>query len=255
MRLERLGDPASRVKKTPTMKCAILSACNHPFVGYQLAALRRLGVIPETIVLDEKPLSQADLAIIAARTAGRMPPRHLPEDVPVLSVANHNGPETIDALRSVDFALNAGTPRILKGEVLEASRLGVLNCHPGMLPAFRGCSCVEWALWLGEPVGNTVHWMTKGIDEGPILIREAVVIDDADTYVDVRTRVYEQGIRLLTQTAADLISGRRDPAGESQDRGWYWPPIPDAYVEQLKTHMPAATDGVVFRAHRDRRRQ
>lgn len=49
-----------------------------------------------------------------------------------------------------------------------------MNCHPGLLPKFRECTCVEWAVYLDEEVGNTVHFMNEKIDEGPIIVQEAL---------------------------------------------------------------------------------
>ena len=59
--------------------------------------------------------------------------------------------------QKIDLLVNAGTPRILKSNLLKAPSIGVINCHPGILPDFRGCTCVEWAIYLDQPIGNTVH--------------------------------------------------------------------------------------------------
>ena len=46
-----------------------------------------------------------------------------------------------------------------------------LNIHMGLSPYYRGSSCNFWALYDSHPnyVGATVHYLTKGLDSGPML--------------------------------------------------------------------------------------
>jgi folate-dependent phosphoribosylglycinamide formyltransferase PurN len=46
-----------------------------------------------------------------------------------------------------------------------------LNIHMGLSPYYRGCDCNFWALFDGNPhlVGSTVHYLSPGLDSGPIL--------------------------------------------------------------------------------------
>ena len=58
----------------------------------------------------------------------------------------------------------------------------VLNTHPALLPAFKGCHAVRDALAAGVKVtGCTVHVATDEVDEGPILAQEAVQVEPSDT--------------------------------------------------------------------------
>jgi len=60
---------------------------------------------------------------------------------------------------------------LIRQNILDVAGHGVLNCHMGILPEYRGMDVVEWPLLCGEPdqVGMTVHFMDKGIDTGDIL--------------------------------------------------------------------------------------
>ena len=74
--------------------------------------------------------------------------------VPIYFVRDHNSPAAISLLAKlrIDLAANAGTPRILSEQFLGVPAVGTLNCHPGMLPQFRGCSAVE-----STPLGKIIH--------------------------------------------------------------------------------------------------
>src|SRR5439155_416003 len=136
--------------------------------------------------------------------------------------------------------VNAGTPRILGPEMLGASTVGVVNCHPGLLPRFRGCTCVEWAVYLDEEVGNTVHFMNERIDEGPIVLQEALNFTKNDTYVDVRVKVYEHGHRLLARGVAKIIAENLRPEKlEPQRDGRYWDVIGRDKMDEVLRKLAA----------------
>ena len=219
----------------------LLSAIEAPLLGYIVRELVRECVPIDGIILDSKPESQKDRRIHQERTADRLPPVPLEEfeglHVPFYFVADHSSKATAGLVRvlSLDLLVNAGTPRILGPEMLDAPSVGVVNCHPGLLPAFRGCTCVEWAIYLDEQVGNTVHFMNERIDEGPIVLQEGLIFTRRDTYVDVRVKAYEHGHRLLARGVAKIIAeGLRPEKLEPQPVGRYWGVIdPDKMDEVM----------------------
>ena len=170
------------------LRIGLLSTLNSPTLGYILKELLDLGVEVDAIILDPKLESVRDQQIHDERTDGQVPLIPLESFTetppPCFFVDNHNSKTTTALVRrmQIDLLLNAGTPRILKPEILESPAIGVLNCHPGLLPKFRGCTSVEWALYLDEPVGVTVHLMSEGIDEGPILMQREVPVSKGDRY-------------------------------------------------------------------------
>src|SRR4029078_809624 len=77
---------------------------------------------------------------------------------------------------SLDVGLHkAGV--IYRDVTIDAFRLGILNHHIGILPAYRGRSVLEWSILQGDPVGVTVFFIDTGIDTGSrILLSEEVDI-------------------------------------------------------------------------------
>lgn len=208
---------------------AILAGAGDPLFGYYLEALERHNIAPTVIIVDQKAMTAKDLGIFAERTLGRIQPLPPPGRSSGFYrfVANHNDEDTLRLLRDtpVDFLVNVGTPRILKAPILKTAFLGVLNCHPGLLPDFRGCSCVEWAIYLNKPVGVTVHRMTEGIDEGPVLLRRQVNISPGDEYVDVRIKTYMEACAAIAKASLDLVSGYLNESDFTpQSGGHYFSP-------------------------------
>jgi len=58
---------------------------------------------------------------------------------------------------------------LVRPVLLESVPIGILNCHWGLLPRYRGMDTVVWAEWEKQPTGITLHYMDKGIDNGLIL--------------------------------------------------------------------------------------
>ena len=75
--------------------------------------------------------------------------------------------------RGLHAAARPGVPRA-------ASRSGVVNVHPALLPAFPGLHAVEQALDYGVKVfGVTVHFVDAGIDTGPVIAQRALELPAA----------------------------------------------------------------------------
>lgn len=199
------------------MKVSLLSVESSPILGRVIEAFLNAGVEVDSILYDSKVYDPKNLSIWEERTEGKLPPIKLSEferkAIPVFYVKDHSSNVTAELVqeRGIDLLVNSGTPRILKEPILSAPRVGVVNCHPGILPNYRGCTSVEWALYEDGPVGNTVHLMTCEIDEGPVLATEEISIEKGATYAQIRTLVYLKGWQLMAQAVADLSASDKDP--------------------------------------------
>jgi methionyl-tRNA formyltransferase len=76
-----------------------------------------------------------------------------------------------------DLVMLVGYDKILKHDVIQFHKR-VLNVHFSLLPKYRGMRPVNWALKNGEREhGVTIHEVTPGIDDGPILIQKSFSIN------------------------------------------------------------------------------
>jgi folate-dependent phosphoribosylglycinamide formyltransferase PurN len=125
---------------------------------------------------------------------------------PVVTVADQNSLTAIAQLKqwSPDVAIFTGG-NILRNQLLEIPRLGVLNSHLALLPEIRGMSSPEWSLLCDVPLGITIHSMDSGIDTGPIVLRrEFVAANDCDSLADLRNRMIAEGIELIVAAVQAL---------------------------------------------------
>jgi len=128
---------------------------------------------------------------------------------PVVTCSDQNSPRAVAQLKrwSPDLAIFTGG-NILRDEVLNVPRLGILNAHLAVLPEIRGMSSPEWSLLCGVPLGVTIHFMDSGVDTGPILLRrEFAGADGCDSLADLRNKMIAEGIELIAEAVAGLDRG------------------------------------------------
>lgn len=89
-----------------------------------------------------------------------------------------------------DFICLAGYMRLLSGDFIRPWAGRILNIHPSLLPLFPGLHTHQRALDAGQRLaGCTVHFVTEGMDEGPIIAQSAVPILPGDTQDALAARV------------------------------------------------------------------
>lgn len=119
-----------------------------------------------------------------------------------------------DALRKykIDMIVLAGYLGIVQPETVAMYENRIINIHPSLIPSFCGMGFYglhvhEAALKRGVKVtGATVHLVTAGVDEGPILLQKAVEVQPDDTPERLQRRVMEQAEWILLPQAAEMIA-------------------------------------------------
>lgn len=197
-----------------------------------LAAMQARGLRPDAIILERAAgrdlLARVreswrrqgigvTLAAIFRRLRARLQPGREPwrnarfyrdRTDRLIPVGSLTGDEAVAALQQLqpDLLLLAGAP-ILPPTVLATARLGVLNAHPGLLPAYRGVDVVAHAVLDDAPVGATVHLVDSGIDTGGIVTRVEVPLQPGDTLDSLQARVEMAGAHAMADAVATILRG------------------------------------------------
>lgn len=101
----------------------------------------------------------------------------------------------LDVLRKyeVDLVLLAGYMKIVTAVLVTAYENRMMNIHPSLLPSFPGLDVQKKAIEHGCKIsGCTVHFVTEGVDEGPIIVQAAVPIAEGDSPDVLSARILEQ---------------------------------------------------------------
>lgn len=107
-----------------------------------------------------------------------------------------------------DIICLAGYMRLLSAEFIRPYAGRILNIHPSLLPLFQGLHTHQRAIDAGMKVaGCTVHLVTEGMDEGPILAQAVVPVLSGDTADQLAARVLRQEHRMYRQVLAAFAAG------------------------------------------------
>ena len=118
--------------------------------------------------------------------------------------------------RGIQLIALAGYMRILTPVLVNGWEGRMLNIHPSLLPQYPGLDTHARALAAGDAeAGCTVHMVTAGVDEGPILGQARVSILADDTEASLAQRVLAQEHRLYPAVLAEVA--RRLQPGDHQD--------------------------------------
>ena len=109
----------------------------------------------------------------------------------------------------IDFIVCAGYMRIFTPFFVKTYHRKIINIHPSLLPAFRGAQGIKDALTFGAKVtGATVHFVDEKDDHGPIILQEAVKIQENDTWETLSEKIHKIEHRILPKAIQLFVGGR-----------------------------------------------
>jgi len=176
----------------------------------------------------QKLLAASDIEVLAALTQPDKPrgrgKKLIPS--PVKQVAEAAGipvwqpqrikkdTETLERLQAcgADFFVVVAYGQILSQEILDMPRLGCINVHGSLLPAYRGAGPIQWCLYNGEAeTGITTMLMDAGMDTGAMLLKATMPIALLATARDLAEALSTIGADLLLETLQKRDRGEIDP--------------------------------------------
>jgi len=158
---------------------------------------QRRGEINMTV-----PMVVSNHTVVAEDVRGfGVPFFHVPSQGPDKSAAEA---EILSLLKgNVDLVVLARYMQILSDDFISEVGVPVINIHHSFLPAFIGASPYRKAKQRGvKLVGATAHYVTKDLDEGPIIEQDVVRVDHSDTVEELTRKGAEVERQVLTRAVA-----------------------------------------------------
>lgn len=117
-------------------------------------------------------------------------------------IAKKNMPFDADLICSVYYRY------IIGQEVIDSVNGKIFNLHPSLLPQYRGCSSLTWAMINGEEeCGFTYHYIDKGCDTGNIIVQRKIKIEDFDTQLTLYNRVMFESMKCFLEVVSLVENG------------------------------------------------
>lgn len=135
-------------------------------------------------------------------------------NIPTLHVGDINNIEALNFVREKhpDYLASCFLIQICKKEMLEIPIQGALNVHPALTQNHRGVFTAFWALvknW--KRSGATVHFMTKELDGGEIILQKRFLVHPSDTIYAINEKSARLGGQLLAKA---LVKVKKRKAGK-----------------------------------------
>ena len=142
-------------------------------------------------------------------------------DITHVEVAIHNSEQVMPHIQELDLDLIVfGGTRIIRGEILDHPKDGVINSHPGLLPECRGSASPAWSVYHDIPIGSSTHFCDNGIDTGELLMRREVTVKRGMTYEDLCYETLVLAGVLMKEALLHYVAGEwpglRRPQGQSE---------------------------------------
>lgn len=161
--------------------------------------------------------------------------------VPVLTPVEPRDPDFLDQLKQLapDVCPVVAYGALVPRKILDVPRLGWVNLHFSLLPAWRGAAPVQHAVIHGDEVtGATTFLLEEGMDTGPVLGSMTETIRSGDTSGDLLGRLAHSGAGLLVATLDALAQGGLTPVRQLGEGVSYAPKI-SVQDAQIRWHEPA----------------
>ena len=169
-------------------------------------------VLPQTLVGNQATSPMTSLALELGLDFDDLGTFSQRMGVPYQKVFDFNDAASESSLRALspDLVVFTGGGLIRKN-ILDIPGLGVLNCHSGLLPHYRGMDTLEWSILEAQDkapkVGLTLHYMDTGVDTGSILRQHVEELHPGDTLDAIRRRLEPAMVRLISSGVRDLQAG------------------------------------------------
>ena len=208
-------------------KFAFLLLKEHPYGREMLRHILSEGFIPSIIIEEDSEIADEEREKFLKRIEGNPIAPSIQEQVKGLgikikSVAIHNSQQVMPLIKEseLDLIVFGGT-RIIRGEILDLPKDGVINSHPGLLPECRGSASPAWSVYHDIPIGSSTHFCDNGIDTGHLLLRREVLVKRGMTYEDLCFETLLLAGILMKEALMAYDEGRwselRRPQGESEN--------------------------------------
>ena len=87
--------------------------------------------------------------------------------------------------------------RIIKKNIINKFKIGILNMHPGILPYNRGLDTHKWAILNNIKQGVTCHLINEKVDLGKMICKQNINVFKQDTLVDINYRLQNLELKLM----------------------------------------------------------
>ena len=211
-------------------KFAFLLLKEHPYGREMLRQLLSENFIPLIVISEDSGIGDEEREKFLKRIEGNPVAPTIESQIAKLSedgflvqhieVNKHDSPNVMPHIEDFDLDLIIfGGTRIIRGEILDFPKNGVLNSHPGLLPECRGSASPAWSVYHDIPIGSSTHFCDNGVDTGDLLLRREVPVKRGMNYEDLCYETLVLSGVLMKEAMIAYVEGRWGEMRRPQGKG------------------------------------
>ncbi|MBI5494640.1 MAG: hypothetical protein HY904_06390 [Deltaproteobacteria bacterium] len=146
--------------------------------------------------------------------------------IPCFLVGDASASRALAVLRRLDADVYcvAFFNQLFRRGLLALPRLGAVNLHPSLLPAYRGPAPLFWTFHDALPeTGLTLHLLAPGEDDGDILQQRRLPMPDGLRGPALVSAMAREGAEMMVQGVWDLFRGTAQPTRQELARAFRSP--------------------------------
>lgn len=150
----------------------------------------------------------------------------LEKGLPVIQPTTFREPSVVEELRALkpELIVVVAYGKLLPQEVLDIPRYGCINIHASLLPKLRGAGPIQWSILNGDrETGVTAMYLSAGMDEGDMIAKKSLVIEDTDTTQTLTDKLADLGAELLSETVSAIGEGKASRTPQNPNDATYAP--------------------------------
>lgn len=147
-------------------------------------------------------------------------------EIPLGKFRNINDDDAVAWLRTqrLDWLFIIGWSQIARDLVLGAVARGAIGMHPTLLPEGRGRAAIPWAILKGlARTGVSMFKLDSGVDTGPLLAQQEIVLDPRETATTLYTKVEKAHRTLMRRTWPLLLADSLPLQAQDDALATVWP--------------------------------
>ncbi len=194
--------------------------------NFAVPILEELAKNEDIILVVTQPDRQKGRSLKIAPTAIKSKAEEL--GIETFQPVKVNSKESIEFLKkfNADLFVVASFGQIVSKLVLGLPKLYCLNIHASLLPKHRGAAPINWAIANGEKeTGVTIMRMDEKMDEGDIVFKETLPINEQDNTITLSEKLSRKGAKLLLDVMKLIKDNEVEFIAQDHNKATYAPKL------------------------------